>query len=567
MAQSQDKFYRKLMAMAVGNCMEFFDFSCFGALADIIGEEFFPEEHQKLQLLKSLSIFGAAFIMRPIGGIVIGRIGDRYGRKLALEISIISMLLSSFIMGCLPSYKQWGYFSTILLVCLRLIQGLACGGELVGAFIYTIEQTNGKYRGFFGGLCKSTGNMGSTLGLGIVALLRSTLSPGQLRNFGWRIPFLLSIVFGTIGIYLRSQLEEETPISHVYDANESSETFILTSTSVASPENKLWFRSYMFSHKPFVLPSNVSHDQNMLILWWKEILIIFLIASFWCCGYYSMFVWLMYFISKESLINGTNNIDSDTINQQTAVPFAWTINFSMNLCLVFMLPIGGFIGDMIGYCTTYTGNIKSSKNIIKIQNQGFRFIMMVATFLAFSLSIVAFGLLTTKSSLGTIYGQGIFVFILGLFGGNLPALMVSQFNRNVCYSGIGAAYNLAHAVFSSTASIIQTELVTSAYSTRSNQSFIDNKNHIHLHLDLLHDGRLRPAYYLMLISAISFTSLLIGIPWVERLREKRENQEVQLLQVTQSKFSFSPTAPSLNELNEDDDKRLVQAIAIPLIRE
>lgn len=126
-----------------------FDFATFGALADVIGDNFFPQNQYNLQLLKSLSVFGAAFLMRPLGGIIIGFIGDKLGRKRALEISVLLMLFPSFLIGVLPTYHQSGYISTFLLVFFRLLQGLACGGELVGAFIYTIEATGGINKGFW----------------------------------------------------------------------------------------------------------------------------------------------------------------------------------------------------------------------------------------------------------------------------------------------------------------------------------------------------------------------------------------------------------------------------------
>ena len=126
-----------------------FDFASFGALADIIGYNYFPNDDDNIQLLKSLSIFGAAFVMRPLGGTIIGYIGDHVGRKKALEISVLLMLLTSFCIGILPTYHSYGYSMTSALVLLRLLQGLACGGEIVGAFIYTIEATDGINNGFW----------------------------------------------------------------------------------------------------------------------------------------------------------------------------------------------------------------------------------------------------------------------------------------------------------------------------------------------------------------------------------------------------------------------------------
>jgi MHS family proline/betaine transporter-like MFS transporter len=147
---ADEKFRKKFLAMAVGNAMEWYDFAIFGALADVIGEELFPEDTEQKALLKGLAVFGAAFLMRPLGGAFMGWIGDTMGTKRALEISIALMLLPSFMIGCIPDYATGGITSCMFLILLRLLQGLAVGGELVGAFIYTIEATGGKARGFWG---------------------------------------------------------------------------------------------------------------------------------------------------------------------------------------------------------------------------------------------------------------------------------------------------------------------------------------------------------------------------------------------------------------------------------
>ena len=156
---ASDNFAFKFSAMAIGNGMEWFDFAIFGAFADIIGELYFPKsEGAGVQFLESLAVFGAAFVMRPFGGILIGYIGDTVGRKKALEISIMLMVLPSFLIGCLPTFSEWGYTSTVILVLLRLLQGLAVGGETVGAFIYTLEATGGIRKGFWCACCKASGN-------------------------------------------------------------------------------------------------------------------------------------------------------------------------------------------------------------------------------------------------------------------------------------------------------------------------------------------------------------------------------------------------------------------------
>ena len=177
---SPGSFYKKFAAMAAGNVMEWFffaniinsfickyiiienncisyyimkryDFAVFGAVADIIAQEFFPSGSSDIvRIMQSFSVFGSAFLMRPLGGILMGFIGDTVSRKRQLELSVLMMLLPTLVMGCLPTYEQLGISATLLLVLMRLIQGLAVGGELVGAYIYTLEAANGKNKGFWG---------------------------------------------------------------------------------------------------------------------------------------------------------------------------------------------------------------------------------------------------------------------------------------------------------------------------------------------------------------------------------------------------------------------------------
>ena len=280
-----------------------YDFAVFGALADVIGDLFFPGNDPSLQLLKSLSVFGAAFLMRPLGGLVMGWIGDTLGRKRALEISIALMLAPSFLMGCLPTYEQVGWIGTALLVALRLCQGLAVGGELVGAFIYTVEATGGINRGFWGAVCKASGSGGTSLGMGFAAILRSTLTDDQMTSWGWRIPFLLSIVFGVVGVYLRASIREDgDEFAAVRDAGQAE----------------------------------TNPAKTVILAQWREMILVILMAAFWGIGYYSCFVWMGYFMTNPKMIGGEG------------VQYAWELNFAMNLLLVFTFPLAGMLGDRIG---------------------------------------------------------------------------------------------------------------------------------------------------------------------------------------------------------------------------
>ena len=143
-----NRFSRKFKAVCVGNVVEYYEWVTFSAFADVFGREFFEQSRDTSEaenLLLGLSVFAAGFLMRPLGGIVFGYIGDRYSRERALELSVLCMVLPSTILIFLPTFKTAGIFASIALVIVRLLQGLACGGEMVGAFVHTMETAEGVY--------------------------------------------------------------------------------------------------------------------------------------------------------------------------------------------------------------------------------------------------------------------------------------------------------------------------------------------------------------------------------------------------------------------------------------
>ncbi len=158
-------FGTKISAVAIGTILEYYDFAVFGSVVDVIGDVYFPDASKTMAMLYSMSVYGSAFLMRPLGGWFIGFIGDTLGRKRALELSIAMMMFPSLAIGCLPTYEFGGIYVTVGLVALRLIQGLAVGGEMVGAFVFTIESTGGRDAGLWGSVTKSTSLIGNALGI------------------------------------------------------------------------------------------------------------------------------------------------------------------------------------------------------------------------------------------------------------------------------------------------------------------------------------------------------------------------------------------------------------------
>ncbi|MBK0016837.1 MULTISPECIES: MFS transporter [Kosakonia] len=202
------KLRKVLLATGIGHFVEWFDFGLYGTLAAIIGLQFFQSSSPSVALLSSFAVFGAGFIMRPLGGLFFGSLGDRKGRQKVLATVILLTSGATFVMGLLPTYHQIGITATVLLVITRLVQGFAAGGESSGATTYLAEYAPTARRGYFTCWIDNFGFMAFVVGSGLVFLLTATLGESTMNDWGWRIPFLIAGPLGWVGLYLRRHLED-----------------------------------------------------------------------------------------------------------------------------------------------------------------------------------------------------------------------------------------------------------------------------------------------------------------------------------------------------------------------
>lgn len=202
------KLRKVLLATGVGHFVEWFDFGLYGTLAAIIGLQFFHADSPGVALLSSFAVFGAGFIMRPLGGLYFGSLGDRIGRQKVLATVILLTSGATFVMGLLPTFQQIGVTATVLLVITRLVQGFAAGGESSGATTYLAEYAPDHQRGYFTCWIDNFGFMAFVAGSGLVFLLTASLGETAMNEWGWRIPFLIAGPLGWVGLYLRQHLED-----------------------------------------------------------------------------------------------------------------------------------------------------------------------------------------------------------------------------------------------------------------------------------------------------------------------------------------------------------------------
>lgn len=200
---------KKIIAAGIiGNVIEYYDFALIGFLAVMMGNLFFPSHDPFLSLLGSFGAFAAGMIMRPVGALIFGHIGDRVSRRTALMSSLIMMALPTFLIGFLPTYAQIGMMAPILLVLLRMIQGLSVGGEYASSIVYLVEQSSPKRQNLYGSFVSVGAKIGMALGSGFCGALLWTIGADAMGEWGWRIPFWGSIVIAAAGLYLRRNLTD-----------------------------------------------------------------------------------------------------------------------------------------------------------------------------------------------------------------------------------------------------------------------------------------------------------------------------------------------------------------------
>ncbi|MEJ7729536.1 MAG: MFS transporter [Polyangiaceae bacterium] len=195
-------------ASAAGTVIEWYDFYIFGSLATILAGHFFPKDNPTAAFLSTLATFATGFLVRPFGAIVFGRIGDLVGRKYAFLLTLLIMGGGTAAIGLVPSYEAIGTAAPVLLLLLRLVQGLALGGEYGGAAIYVAEHVPDARRGFYTSFIQVTATAGLFLSLGTILLVRLVLGEEALRSWAWRIPFLLSVLLVALSLYIRLRLKE-----------------------------------------------------------------------------------------------------------------------------------------------------------------------------------------------------------------------------------------------------------------------------------------------------------------------------------------------------------------------
>jgi MFS family permease len=273
-----------ITASSMGTMIEWYDFYIFGMLAKTISTQFFPEGNSTAALLSTLAIFAAGFIVRPFGALVFGRLGDLIGRKYTFLLTLVLMGGSTFLIGCVPSYKTIGIAAPLIVLLLRLLQGLALGGEYGGAATYVAEHAPVGKRGFYTSWIQTTATLGLFVALGVILLVKSNMSDaGFVAEWGgWRYPFWISILLVGLSIYIRMKMSESPIFSKLKaegktSANPLKESFrnkanfkmvLLALFGAVMGQGVVWYTGQFYAQSFLETKCNIEFEQSRTIMLW-----------------------------------------------------------------------------------------------------------------------------------------------------------------------------------------------------------------------------------------------------------------------------------------------------------
>jgi MHS family proline/betaine transporter-like MFS transporter len=277
--KEKSKLWFVIAASSVGTLIEWYDFYIFGSLAVILSEQFFPQTNPTAALLSTLATFAAGFIVRPFGAIVFGRLGDLVGRKYTFMVTLILMGGATFAIGLVPGYNTIGILAPILVLILRLLQGLALGGEYGGAATYVAEHAPASKRGFYTSFIQTTATLGLFVSIGVILAVRQAMGVEEFNIWGWRIPFILSAILVVISVFIRLRMEEsplfskikaegkisKNPIKESFGKKENLKLVLIALFGATAGQGVVWYTGQFYAmtfieticHVEFVQTRNI----------------------------------------------------------------------------------------------------------------------------------------------------------------------------------------------------------------------------------------------------------------------------------------------------------------------
>lgn len=293
--------YKNIIAGTLATMFEWYDYAVYGYFAVIIGKNFFPHADKVMELMSAFAVFATGFIMRPLGALFFGYMGDRLGRRRALSLSVVMMAISTCLLGIIPTYHQIGILAPIFLVLIRLVQGLAVGGNYGGSFVFAIEHAQEDKKGFAGSIVSVGVIVGFLMGSAVAVVFSNLLSENSLQEWGWRIPFLLGLIALFAGVYIKKHTEE-TP-------------YFQSMKDTINKKARLPITSLFKEHK-----QKIAQAVGFIL--------------FDVVGIYILFSFMTTYLTTYAKIPMQIALQMNTVNL---------------LCMVLLIPVFGIAADRIGY--------------------------------------------------------------------------------------------------------------------------------------------------------------------------------------------------------------------------
>ncbi|WP_394161241.1 MFS transporter [Galactobacter valiniphilus] len=393
-------FRRAIGGTVVGNLMEWYDVGVYGYLAVIIGKLFMPDTvDPSVQTLFSLGVFAVTFVARPLGGIILGQLGDRLGRQRILVFTLLMMALATFGIGVLPDYSAWGVAAPLLLVVLKLVQGFSTGGEYAGATTFITEYAPDKRRGFYSALLDLGSYLGFAVGAAFVSILQLTLSEDVMEGFAWRIPFLVALPLGVIALWFRSKIEDTPAFKEAQEAQASDAR--ASAESDEAPKGVL----------------------GLVRAYWRELLTAFVLVAAANTASYALTSYMPTYLSEA--------LHYDPVHGNL-------LTLPVLVLVGLTIPLAGLLSDHLGR----------------------RRVMFAAAAAGIVLAVPAFLAMMHGQIWSTLLGLVLLAVPVVLFVGIQSSSLPAIFPTASRYGGMGISYNLAVALFGGFAPFIMQALVT-----------------------------------------------------------------------------------------------------------
>ncbi|MFI5611891.1 MFS transporter [Amycolatopsis sp. NPDC051903] len=392
---------RAVGAAAIGNITEWYDFGVYGYLATTIQKVFFTDLPTSAGQIATFGVFAVSFLIRPFGGLIFGPLGDRIGRKKVLSLTVILMALGTFGLGVIPSYGAIGLAAPMLVLLARLVQGISTGGEYGNAMTFIAEYAPDRRRGFFGSWLEFGTLTGYAFGATIATVLSAVLSDEQLLTWGWRLPFLLALPLGAVGLYLRQRLEESPAFAQLQDKEKAQQQVQSFGAELKTVFTKYW--------PAMVLCAG-------LVLTWN-------VANYMLTSYMPTYL-------IETLPARHTGI-SKTASEILQI-----------VVLVLLMVVITFIGRL------------SDK-------VGRRPVVMVGCAGLIVLSLPAVLLVRTGGNTATFFGLLIMGLVLVLFSAILPSTLPALYPTHIRAGGLSIAFNISVSLFGGTTATVMSALVSS----------------------------------------------------------------------------------------------------------